>query len=302
MEYFTAFKIHIIFSDILLWHLLIDMHILANCPYLIGTVPILTQEKVWKRSNFTTCPYFCKDLSVVMYRKFRNVPIFEDFSPICPYFLGFRVGKCDMQWIDKAKKTKLMSCRPKHIVYLMSNDLFHISLSRSRHRWNRRGTAVKHCRTEWSHNSGCFVLGPHERPGFFALIQPSAWRYVCSIHSFWWNEKSSNFLTLQSSEYSISRLGCETGARWKTCNFVYKIRFHSLLHCRIMSHYTYKLNYNLDVYFYSQFKSLKYDDLLDSLHSHQVFFRLVLWLCNIRDCFYASACPSMHLSMYPRSC
>ena len=28
-----------------------------------------------------------------MYRKFRNVPIFEDFSPICPYFLGFRVGK-----------------------------------------------------------------------------------------------------------------------------------------------------------------------------------------------------------------
>ena len=58
--------------------------ILANCPYLIliGTVPILTQEKVGKRSNFTTCPYL-----------FRNVPIFEDFSPICPYFLGFRVGK-----------------------------------------------------------------------------------------------------------------------------------------------------------------------------------------------------------------
>ena len=30
-----------------------------------------------------------------MYRKFRNVPIFEDFSPICPYFLGFRFGKYD---------------------------------------------------------------------------------------------------------------------------------------------------------------------------------------------------------------
>ena len=28
-----------------------------------------------------------------MYGKFRNVPIFEDFSPMCPYFLGFRVGK-----------------------------------------------------------------------------------------------------------------------------------------------------------------------------------------------------------------
>ena len=28
-----------------------------------------------------------------MYRKFRNVPIFKDFPPICPYFLGVRVGK-----------------------------------------------------------------------------------------------------------------------------------------------------------------------------------------------------------------
>ena len=23
-----------------------------------------------------------------MYRKFRNVPIYKDFPPICPYFLG----------------------------------------------------------------------------------------------------------------------------------------------------------------------------------------------------------------------
>ena len=28
-----------------------------------------------------------------MYRKFRNVPIFKDFPPICPYFLGLKVGK-----------------------------------------------------------------------------------------------------------------------------------------------------------------------------------------------------------------
>ena len=28
-----------------------------------------------------------------MYRKFRNVPIFKDIPPFCPYFLGFRVGK-----------------------------------------------------------------------------------------------------------------------------------------------------------------------------------------------------------------
>ena len=55
---------------------------------LIGTVPILTQEK--GRKNVFI---FCKNLPVVMYRKFRNVPIFKDIPPICPYFLGFRVGK-----------------------------------------------------------------------------------------------------------------------------------------------------------------------------------------------------------------
>ena len=67
--------------------------ILANCPYLIGTVPILTQEKGRKKSDFIMCSYFCKNLPVVMYRKFMNVPIFKDIPPICPYFLGFRVGK-----------------------------------------------------------------------------------------------------------------------------------------------------------------------------------------------------------------
>ena len=42
------------------------------------------------------CPYFCKNLSIVMYTKCRNVPIFKDFAPICPYFLGFRVGKYEL--------------------------------------------------------------------------------------------------------------------------------------------------------------------------------------------------------------
>ena len=28
-----------------------------------------------------------------MCRKFRNVPIFKNFPPICPYFLVFRVGR-----------------------------------------------------------------------------------------------------------------------------------------------------------------------------------------------------------------
>ena len=34
----------------------------------LPTVLILTQEKVGKRSNFTTCPYICQNLSVVKYR------------------------------------------------------------------------------------------------------------------------------------------------------------------------------------------------------------------------------------------
>ena len=67
--------------------------ILANCSYYIGTVPFLTQKKGRKKSDFIMCSYFCKNLPVVMYRKFRNVPIFKDIPPICPYFLGFRVGK-----------------------------------------------------------------------------------------------------------------------------------------------------------------------------------------------------------------
>ena len=47
------------------------IHIPANCPYLIGTVPNLTKSYV------TMCPYFCnnKNLSVVMYRKYMQIPI-----------------------------------------------------------------------------------------------------------------------------------------------------------------------------------------------------------------------------------
>ena len=67
---------------------LVRGHLLqANLP----TVPILTPKG--GGGHFTICPYFCKNLSVVMYRKFRNVPIFRNCPPICPYFLGFRVGR-----------------------------------------------------------------------------------------------------------------------------------------------------------------------------------------------------------------
>ena len=56
----------------------------ANCPY-------FDHRKGGKKSDFTMCPYFCKNLSVVMYKKFRNVPILQNCPPICSYFLGFRV-------------------------------------------------------------------------------------------------------------------------------------------------------------------------------------------------------------------
>ena len=69
--------------------------ITVTLPYL-PTVPILTPHPPIKKKggDFTMCPYFCKNLSVIMYRKFRNVPnIFKDFPPIFPYFLGLRVGR-----------------------------------------------------------------------------------------------------------------------------------------------------------------------------------------------------------------
>ena len=71
----------------------------ANCPYLIGTVPIFTIKKGGGgvgRSNFTLCPYFYTNLSVVMYRKSRNVPVFKGFPPICHYFLDCRVGRSEV--------------------------------------------------------------------------------------------------------------------------------------------------------------------------------------------------------------
>ena len=39
-----------------------------------------------KYRDFIICPSFCKDLSVVKYRKCRNVPLFNDFFFICPSF------------------------------------------------------------------------------------------------------------------------------------------------------------------------------------------------------------------------
>ena len=59
-------------------------------------------KKRGEKSDFTIFPYFCKNLPVVMYRKFRNVPILKDFPPICPCFLGFGVGRYASVVIHKA--------------------------------------------------------------------------------------------------------------------------------------------------------------------------------------------------------
>ena len=39
------------------------------------------------------CSHFCSNLCIVMYRKFRNVPLFNFFSLICSSFWNLKVGK-----------------------------------------------------------------------------------------------------------------------------------------------------------------------------------------------------------------
>ena len=108
-------------------HLHTNIHVLANCPYLIGTVPILTQEKGREKSDFIICSYFCKNLPVVMYRKFRNVPILKDIPPICPYFLGFRVGKYMMYMYMQARRGA--AGRGADFVLLVSSAVSHVHVT-----------------------------------------------------------------------------------------------------------------------------------------------------------------------------
>ena len=55
------------------------IHVAANCSYL--NIPILTPQK---GVIFTLYPYFWKNLSVVLYRKFRNIPILKIFLSFVP--------------------------------------------------------------------------------------------------------------------------------------------------------------------------------------------------------------------------
>ena len=62
-----------------------------------------------------------------MYRKFWNVPIFKDIPPICPDFLGFRVGKYELLSVSNileiADMQTIMSGRDtwRGIVYSISD-------------------------------------------------------------------------------------------------------------------------------------------------------------------------------------
>ena len=46
-----------------------------------------------KENDFIMCSCFCSNLCIVMYRKFRNVPLFNFFSLICSSFWNLKVGK-----------------------------------------------------------------------------------------------------------------------------------------------------------------------------------------------------------------
>ena len=59
-----------------------DKSIPANCPYFD-----------YKERGEQICHDFCKNLSLVMCRKFRNVLILKNWPPICSCFLGFEVGR-----------------------------------------------------------------------------------------------------------------------------------------------------------------------------------------------------------------
>ena len=60
-----------------------------DCPY-------FDPRKCRKKEQFSHMSLFLQKSICSNIRNFRNVPIVEDFSPICPYFLGFRVGKYEM--------------------------------------------------------------------------------------------------------------------------------------------------------------------------------------------------------------
>ena len=67
--------------------------ILANCPYLIGTVPILTQERGRKKSDFIMCSYFCKKSACSNVWEIQECSYFKRYSSHLSLFLRFRVGK-----------------------------------------------------------------------------------------------------------------------------------------------------------------------------------------------------------------
>ena len=72
-----------------------------------------------KENDFIMCSCFCSNLCIVMYRKFRNVPLFKFFSLICSSFWNLKVGKyaIDHNWKIKFNalhvgcKSSIQSCQ-----------------------------------------------------------------------------------------------------------------------------------------------------------------------------------------------
>ena len=111
----------LIFSD-WQWHTCQLFLFDRNCPYFDP------RKKGEKRVILSCVPIFCKNLPVVMYRKFRNVR-----PPICPYFLVCRVGKYVMDITENGFLIFWLNVRQNGIQICSSNVLcrvciFHIKL------------------------------------------------------------------------------------------------------------------------------------------------------------------------------
>ena len=81
----------------------------ANCPYLIGTVPIFGESKLSICPFLQLCPYFCRTHHTLLYRKNQSVPIFDKICSICPYFCCLKVGRYDITFILGISTSSLWS-------------------------------------------------------------------------------------------------------------------------------------------------------------------------------------------------
>ena len=68
----------------------IELQARHSCTYILANCSSFRSKK---ENDFIMCCCFCSNLCIVMYRKFRNVPLFKFFSLICSSFWNLKVGK-----------------------------------------------------------------------------------------------------------------------------------------------------------------------------------------------------------------